>query len=183
MDKLNKIFCLFIIVIIGFVSCTNKTYNVRLAVDTENSMIVEPLFAYDSIIVKNSKDSIAFIKYSNGRPFITSLFKRDSDFYEIRKTQHLSLGADSLSIDTLITLSKRNISYDFERGLISLTAFGLQYGSMHYEFTKESDMYKTLKRSFQDSTYTEVFYYDNNYRILKFVNTWRDNKIVYTIAK
>jgi len=186
MDKINNTFFVFIIIIICFISCTNKTSNIRLTVDTDNSIIAEPLFIYDSITIKNSPDSIIFIKYSNGRPYITRLFERKSEFYEIRKTFDFGLTEDSLPsfrIDTLITLSTKDTSYNFKYGLITLTVFGLQFSSMYYDFTREGNMYKTFKRSMQDSTYTEILYYDKNYQINKFINTWRNNKIEYTKAE
>jgi len=170
-------YCCFAL-LFGFMGCIHKSQKVKLLVDMENSIVVEPLFVYDSITVNNLTDTIIFTKYSNGRPFIATLVMRDSNFYEIRNV--FDMDGDSCFVATLMTLSKKDTSYDFERGYIVLEALSLQFSCMHYEFTKEGgSMYKTLKRSLQDSTYTEIFYYNDNYQISKFINTWRDNKIVY----
>jgi hypothetical protein len=141
---------------------------------------VDSLFVYDSIVVEKRLDTITFAKYSNnGRPFVNKLCKYDGDFYEIRELPELMGSVISMRTDTLITLSKKDTSVINPYERVYLAVWGLQYGSMNYKFTKESNIYKTVKQSLQDSTYFEIFYYNDKYQISKFINTWRNNKIVY----
>jgi hypothetical protein len=80
--------CLAILFV--FFSCVNKSQKVTLLIDTENSIIVDSLFVYDSIVVEKRLDTITFAKYSNnGRPFVNKLCKYNGDFYEIRELPEL----------------------------------------------------------------------------------------------
>ena len=171
---------LYLLVFCCFIGCSYKYSKNKLLIDAENSLVMDSLFVYDSIIIKNQVDTIKFIKYSNGRPFVMDLVLIDSNFYEIRQIRHIVM-IDSILMDTLITLSKKDTSIYYPHEKFTASAWDLQYGRMRYKFIKEDNIYKTVKQSMQDSTYFEILYYDDNFDIFKFTNSWRENKIVYTV--
>ncbi|GHT70539.1 hypothetical protein FACS1894155_12880 [Bacteroidia bacterium] len=53
------------------------------------------------------------------------------------------------------------------------------YADCQYNIRKVGDEYRSIKKSLIDTTYKEIFFYDKDYRIYKFINTWKDNRYVY----
>jgi hypothetical protein len=189
-NQIKKIY--IYIVIITFcvaisicISCVKKTQTRTLLIDTEHSIIVDSLFAYDSIVVNDDifDRAITFTRYSNGRPFTANLHMlNDNEYYEIRQIDNALMYFSNIQEDTiltLLTLSNKDTCSVFLYDRVCFAVWEYQWGSMAYEMTKEDNIYKTFKRSLQDSTYTEIFYYNDKYQISKFINTWRNNKIVY----
>ena len=55
------------------------------------------------------------------------------------------------------------------------------YFDSKYTIEKSRNGYKTIRQSLVDSTYKEIYFYNKNYIIYKFINTYKDNKCVYSI--
>jgi hypothetical protein len=185
LDKIYIQIIIVVLILLPCITCCIKPQKVKLVTDKENSIIENYLFLYDSIIINNYYDSIKFIKYSNAKPISTTLYKLDNAFYEIKDVYKMNIHLPELYLrtDTLITFSKSDTSNIFQNDMFIPIATMLQYSSMNYNITKENNMYKTFKRSLNDTTYTEIFYYDKNYIVSEFINTWQNNKIVYSRAK
>lgn len=58
--------------------------------------------------------------------------------------------------------------------LIDISLFDSQYN-----IAKEGNNYKSIKQSLIDTTYKEIIFYDKDYRIYKYINTWKGEKCVY----
>jgi len=172
------------IVILSFLffSCNkqrDKELSYILLFNPESSNVIEKSLILDSILIKNySNDSILFSKYSNGRYIESFYFNSNGEFWEERIK-----GNDYgkfLGIDSILTFSKKDTTFMYKsvREFIVLVP-ELSLASCKYSILKEGNEFKTIKQSLVDTTYKEFFYYDKDYRIYKFVNTWKDNTCVY----
>jgi hypothetical protein len=145
----------------------------------ENSTIDKPFFSDSFLITNYNKDSIIIKNYYKGSYFQYTYFWKNNDFYEERHI--VNYPEQIFEIDTILTFSHKDTAflYHSNRDDFIVTLVDLSLFNSKYTILQDRKGYRTIKQSLVDTTYTEIFYYDQNYDIYKFVNTWRDNKCIY----
>jgi hypothetical protein len=181
MKVTTKIFSSFLILLL-ILSCqeqNNKYYSYKLIFDTNLSDVNEKSLIIDSLIFnKHNKDSIFMEKCSNGKCFQFTFLLSNGEFYE-RRYSFNDVG-DFFGIDSILTFSKRDTSfiYKSEYEFIPIVQ-SYSYADCKYTIRKTGNDFVTEKQSLIDTTYKEIFFYDKDYHIYKFINTWKDNTCVY----
>lgn len=181
MNTSIKYFCL--IMMLFLLSCSkhlqDEVTSVVLIFDANSSSQNKPFFR-DSLLVTNYKcDSIIIKNYFKGDYYQNVFFSREERFFENRFVSNPPAGI--FEKDTILTFARADTTFtyksrrdDFIVTLVDLSLFNCQYS-----LEKIGKEYITIKQSLIDSTYKEIFFYDKDYRIYKFVNTWKDDKCVY----
>ncbi|GHT00795.1 hypothetical protein FACS189421_13230 [Bacteroidia bacterium] len=125
------------------------------------------------------KDSILIKNYYNGHYYQNVYFNREDNFFEKRYVTNLP--EDIFEVDTILSFSKKDTTFIYKsnRDDFIVTLIDLSLFNSHYIIQGENNNYTLIKQSLVDSTYKEIFFYDKNYHIYKYVNTWKDNKCVY----
>lgn len=164
------------------VSCNNhcnKESPYVLIFSPENSNVIKKSLLFDSIFINNyDNDSVLISKYSNGKPINAIFFNNNGNLCEKRYRCN-DLG-EFLGIDSILTFSKKHytFSYKSERIFIPIV-WQYSFADCLYSIDKIGNEYITTKQSLVDTSYKEIFYYDEDYNIYKFINTWNNNKCVY----
>jgi hypothetical protein len=174
-----KLKCILILVVIVFSSCKNENKTIILNFEAELSTANETSLIRDSIVIQYySNDSILFLKYSNGDYKRSRYFNMNNVFFE-RRISVTEVG-EFVGIDSILTFSKKDTVFEYKsaRRFIPIVQ-DYSFADCIYSIKHKGDEYKTIKQSLVDSTYKEIFFYDKNYHIYKYVNTWKDNKCVY----
>ena len=186
-------FILLLSVVTSIVSCNNDkpvSSNIVLGrntfiYDSINSKLVDHEFKYDSLFVNRSRDdSITITRYLGGNGYynyITFSLKNDL-FYENRKIPQLIIDGETEIYTVLVpTFSHKDTVYYYFPKDDFFTVFvnDLSFDKCKYQIKKNNDDFLTIKQSIVDTTYSEIYYYDQFYNIYKYINTWKDNKCVY----
>jgi len=157
----------------------DKELSYILLLSPESSTVIEKSLIRDSILIKTYfNDSILISKYSNGKPTETMFFNNNDSFWEKRYRSN-DFG-EILGFDSILTFSKRDtvFLYKSAREFIPIVQ-DYSFADCQYSIRKIGNEYKTTKQSLIDSTYKEIFFYNKDYKIYKFINTWKNNKCVY----
>jgi hypothetical protein len=169
----------FILSVIALCSCKNENKTIVLNFEAELSSVYEKSLIRDSIVVQvYSNDSILLLKYSNGDYKQSRYFNMNDAFFE-RRISVTEVGK-FVRIDSILTFSKKDtvFKYGSARKFIPFVQ-DYSFADCIYSIKHEGNEYKTIKQSAIDTTYKEIFFYDHNYHIYKYVNMWKDNKCVY----
>lgn len=160
-------------------SCNNNDSRKSVLVLAPHLSIVEDdKFILDSLLVFHYKDSIVFMKYSNNKYFESVFMKNQNSFSEIRG--RYSDTGEYFGIDTILTFSRKDTCFTYKSAYEFVPiVLSLSYADCNYIVKKTGENFVTIKQSLVDTTYKEIFFYDRNFDIYKFVNTWRSNEIVY----
>jgi hypothetical protein len=171
-----------LIIVVSLLSfCCNKQNDnykrVTLFLDFKNSQYTDNRFLIDSINVEYN-DSIKIIRYTGDYQFESIYYKNKNGIYESRKRCNEEL--ECFGTDTILTFYKSDTTFIYNSAyeFISLV-FYYTLADCKYDIIKENDIYKTIKQSLIDTTYREKFFYDENYNIYKYINTWKENECVY----
>ena len=173
----------FFMLIIAFYSCKNLDKIIILNFDDELSTVRDESLIRDSIVIKYySDDNILLLKYSNGDFKQCDYFKMDNAFFE-RRISVTDIGK-FVKIDSILTFSKIDTFFEYKsaREFIPIVQV-YSYADCIYNIIHEKNEYMTIKQSAIDTTYKEIFFYDKNYNIFKYINTWKDNQCVYVRKK
>jgi hypothetical protein len=179
MEEYRKIKCFFILLIIVICSCKNQDKTVVLCLDDELSTVQEKNLIRDSIVIHYySSDSILLLKYFGGHYKRTLYFNMNDVFFERRK-RATEVG-EYLGIDSILTFSKQDSIFEYKsaRRFYPLVQ-DYSFGDCIYTIKYENNEYMTIKQSTIDTTYKEIFFYDKDYNIYKYVNMWQNNECVY----
>jgi hypothetical protein len=176
-------YILFVILFL-LLSCNrqiDKEFTQVLSFDIHGSSVNKPFFRDSLVITYYKKDSILIKNYFNGNYYQNIYFNRDNNFFEKRYVSNPP--AQIFEVDTILTFAKKDTSliYKSRRDDFVVTLIDLSLIDGQYIIQEDSNNYKTIKQSLIDTTYKEIFFYDKNYNIYKFVNTWKNNKCVYYI--
>ena len=179
----RRFFSITIIILLLFSCCKPKvsSTDITLFLDTIESQYTDDRFLIDRIYIEYS-DSMSITRYTGDYQFKSQYYKKADGIYEVR--ERWKEGFEYLGIDTILTFCKfdttfiYNSAYDFIPIVFQYTL-----ADAKYNIVKESGTYKTVKQSLIDTTYTETYFYDDNFNIYKFINTWQDNKCVYAKRK
>ncbi|GEM_PF-1807264 len=180
-DILLYIYCICCIV---FYSCNRKPVSndrINLIIDNIKSTIHDKRFELDSITFLYTVDSVFMYKYLPTRYFQTSFYSHKDNVYEYRDIYD-DLGGKYLGKDSILTFSIKDTSFVYYSTIEFIsTTIDYPYSDCRYEIKKIDDnSYVTTKQSLIDTTYQEIYYYDKNFRIFKFINSYRENICVYT---
>ena len=138
--------------------------------------------AYDSVAFDYyGKDSIIFRK-EWGHTTKSKYININNSYYEVRELyEHFG---PFLGIDTIKTFSLCDtVFHYYNRGskggvlLIDFSRFDCTY-----KITRDGNVWITEKQNLDDTSYKEYFYYDENFRIFTYVEMFRQNECVYTLA-
>ena len=169
-----------------FCSCNkqnDKFSKTILSFDSTISHVQEKSLIRDSIVIQYyNNDSILLLKYSNGDYKRSHFFYMNDVFLE-RRRRTTEVG-EFLGIDSILTFSKKDTIFEYKsarRFIPIVQDYG--YADGIYTIQHEGNEYKTIKQSVIDTTYKEIFFYDKDYNIYKYVNTWKGNKCVYIKKK
>jgi hypothetical protein len=165
-------FCLF--------SCGEKqTKSYLLLYDTESSSMGKPFFRDSILITYYDKDSIIIKNYYNGDYYQNIYFWDENSYAEKRFITNYP--EQIFEIDTILTFTNKDTTFLYlsNRDNFIVTLVDLSLCNSKYIIMQEKKGYKMIKQSTIDTTYTETFFYDDNYNICKFINTWQGNKCVY----
>jgi hypothetical protein len=179
------IYILFLSVIC--MACNSDIEKYSLICDKSVSSIVDDKFMYDSMFVSvYNADSIIISRYlgSEGFSLKSKFIKENGNFYELRLgPQIVEEGKENDTYIThIITFSLKDTVFEYcpKDDYTSIFVFNLGYDRCKYEIKKQNDNeYITIKQSLIDTTYREIYFYDRNYILTKYINTWRENKCVY----
>lgn len=178
---INKYFVLLLLIMFFLFSCSNKKRNFTytLLYDIENSTVEKPFFRDSILIIYYGKDSILMKNYYQGEYFQNIYFNDKNTYSEKRYVSNFP--EQIFETDTILTFSHEDTTFlyysnrdDFIVTLVDLSLFNSKYVIL-----QDEKGYRTIKQSLVDSTYNEIYYYDRNYNVYKFVNTWKDNECVY----
>lgn len=179
-----KYFCLTLTIIICLVSSCKKNESCLrdlttvLLLNKANSTIDDSSFIMDKMNIINYADSILIYRFYEKDTFRSIYLGSGNKMYELRQ-QKWSI-TDKQGIDTILTFSLKDTSFinksSFE---IPMILFQLSLTDSKYKIERNNDGYKTTKQSLTDTTYKEVFYYDDNFHIYKFINIYKKNKCIY----
>ena len=153
--------------------------------DSIVSTLTEEKFKYDSLFIERiGNDSLIITRYLGGDGFhnIISFSNKNGVFYEERVTPQIIIeGETETSIVLIPTFSLKDTTFTYipEDDFFSVFVVDLSFDKTKYEIRKNDDGFITFKQSLVDTTYTEMYFYDDKFNIYKFINTWQDNKCVY----
>ena len=174
------IFFIFMTVLIYSCNKQDNQFNkTALYFDSTISHAQEETLIRDSIVIQYyANDSILLLKYSNGN-YKRSHFFNINDVFLERRMRTTEVG-EFLGIDSILSFSKIDTIFEYKSARRFIpTVQDYSYADCIYKIQHEGNEYMTIKQSVIDTTYKEVFFYDKDYNIYKFVNTWKDNKCVY----
>ncbi|MDR3046361.1 MAG: hypothetical protein LBU51_01950 [Bacteroidales bacterium] len=168
-----------ITVVLLLFSCSKQNDNrcLTLLLDPKSSEYTDDRFLIDSINVIYD-DSLKIIRHTGDYQFESRFHQDENGIYEIRERCNEEL--DCFGTDTILTFYKSDTTFIYHSAykFIPLVFF-YTLADCKYEIISIDNNYKTIKQSIIDTTYKEIFFYDKNYHIYKYVNTWKDNKCVY----
>jgi hypothetical protein len=182
---------LLIIVFAVFISCNQSdSSNIVLgkmifSYDSINSKLLNEEFKYDSLFVNRiGKDSMTITCYLGGKGyyFYTSFSLKNHSFYENRQIPQLIIENETkISIVLIPTFMQRDTIFAYipKDDFFSVFINDLSFDKCKYQIKKNNDKFITIKQSLTDTTYREIYYYDQYFNIYKYINTWKDNKCVY----
>ena len=173
---------LSIIVALLLLCCNNslrKKESFLLSFNEDSSFVSDNLFPRDSIIIEYyQKDSMLFLKYSNGDYKENLFFLHNGNLVE-RHYRGNDFG-EILGIDSIITFSTKDTSFFYKSALEFIPIVqAYSFADCRYVIKKQEEEYVTVKQSTIDTTYKEIFFYDKDFNIHKYINTYKDNYCVY----
>lgn len=175
--------CFYLIIILFLISCNkcsqDKIISNVLIFDANSSSQNKPFFR-DSLFVTYYKfDSIIIKNYFNGDYYQNVFLNQEKCFFENRYVSNLPEGI--FKTDTILTFAKMDTTFVYKsrRDDFIVTFVDLSLFDCQYFIEKIGKEYVTTKQSLIDSTYKEIFFYNKDYQIYKFINTWKDSKCVY----
>lgn len=184
----NPLKC-FSVVFICILICScneNKIANnrINLIMDATTSTVIDKRFCLDSISFHYDKDSVFMYKHFSNRYFETSFFYSKNDLYEWRDIYDDLAGA-YLGKDSILTFSTKEISFVYNSTIEFITTtWDYPFADCKYEIKKiGDDNYTTTKQSLVDTTYKEIYFYNKNYQVSKFINTYKGNICIYTLKE
>ncbi|MDR0865025.1 MAG: hypothetical protein LBO74_08850 [Candidatus Symbiothrix sp.] len=157
---------------------------VILSYDSVSSTLVDVKFREDSLSIERMReDSLTIIRYLVGGDFYHTTYSLKNEmFYENRIVPHEIIeGIIETSVILIPTFSLKDTIFDYEpaEDFTSFFVRDLSFDKSNYQIEKTNNEFITIKQSLVDTTYQEIYYYDQNFNIYKYINTWKDNKCVY----
>ena len=178
--KLN--YFLVITILSCLLYCNNHNGNEKhivLFLDSKNSNYTDERFLIDSINIEYG-DSVSMFFNTGGDTTLRVFHEYKNGLYEIRERFNEIPDREYLGIDTILSFSKLDTTFIYHSAFDFIPlVFYYSFADCKYEISKEKNVYKTIKTSLLDTTYKEIFFYDKDYHIYKFINTYKDNYCVY----
>jgi hypothetical protein len=154
-----------------------------LEYDSSFSKLTDKKFKYDSLFIdRKSNDSIIINRYLGGEDYYSTFLLKENIFYEHRIVPQLIIENETKTSITLIpTFLQRDTIFDYfpEDDFFPVFVNDLSFDKCKYQINKNHNEFITFKQSLIDTTYSEIYYYDQYFNIYKYINTWKNNKCVY----
>jgi hypothetical protein len=183
---------IIILISVIFASCNKQVPNkdikdkIVLEYDSALSKLYYEKFKFDSLLIERmNSDSMIIYRYleKNDNYWYSTFSLIENIFYEHRVVPHLIIeGETETSIILIPTFLQRDTTFYYlpEDDFFPVSA-NMSFDKCRYQIKKNNNEFIFIKQSLTDSTYKEIFFYDKNYNINKFINTWQDNECVYVI--
>ena len=184
-------FILALLMALFIMSC-NKQNSLKLEMgrvefsfDSIASKLVDTSFRYDSLFIDRvNKDSLVIMRYLGGEGYhyYSQFSLKNRVFYENRIEPFVIIEGETETYAVLIpTFSVKDtiFRYIVDDDFTPFFVPDLGFDKCNYEIKKANNELVTIKQSLVDTTYKEIYYYDQNFNIYKYINTWKDNKCVY----
>ncbi|MBO1736541.1 MAG: hypothetical protein DBY16_08725 [Coprobacter sp.] len=173
----------FVMIGLFALSCNNKLSKETsyvLYYEPDSSHVTEKRMIGDSIVIKKiSQDSILISTHiSNMTVYENLYFRIGNNLWEKRHRSN-DFG-EFLKIDSIPTffLNDTSFIYKSAREIFPVVRI-YSYADCRYIIKKQGEKYVTVKQSTIDTTYKEIFFYDKDFNIHKYINTYKDNYCVY----
>ena len=175
MFKNNKyLISVMLLLCILRISCEKKHYSKTIMFDRKNSLLVDSLFCVNKLEEIIYNDSIVINREIGKRHFSNVFPIINNSVFDYRYSNSL----DKKDIDTLLFFSKKDTIFDWRCQIEFPFVFGLNRSSTKVIIKKLStNFFSTTLQSLQDTTYKEIYYYDEKYNIVKFEYFYKHNKI------
>ena len=171
---------LLTMIVLLLFSCGNskETSKYTLMINPDLSNITEKRLVRDSIVIKTyGLDSILFINYGDGRIGREFMyFYNNNDLYERRYTFAPGVYGKR---DTILAFSKTDTSFHKPGVDIIISVLDYSFGDCRYTIKKNKNGYMSIKQSTINTAYKEIYFYDENYTINRYILVWKDNRYVY----
>ncbi|MCD7972130.1 MAG: hypothetical protein LUG18_05600 [Candidatus Azobacteroides sp.] len=173
------------ILIFLLISCSQKeTVENRtiLLLDKKNSFIELEGFAFDRMEIVKEDSTWIYSFYEDGFYFLNVFFEKDHALYEKRER---GWKADEvLGIDSILIFSLRDTVFIYDSAVdLPVVVPSLSIADCKYRIFKQDNYHVTVKQSLIDTTYQEMFFYDEDFNIFKFINTFQENICIYKAAE
>lgn len=161
------------------VACSSEEKNkVFLSLNKTHSTIEDTRFLMDKIEIIYG-DTIFIKKTKKDHLFRSTFFRNGTEIFELR---HRGWDASRISgMDSILTFSPVDTTFYYKSAFLNPppTVESLSLSDCKYQIKKEDTHYVTIKQSLVDTTYKELFFYDENLYIYKYVNTYKGNTCIY----
>lgn len=182
---------LLVVICIITTSCNKNEFsnvilgNITLSYDSNSSILFDKEFRYDSLFIDRvRKDSMVITRYLGGDGYCdhTMFSLIGHVFYENRIVPQIIMDGETETSIILIPifLQKDTAFYYIPKDdFLAFFVQDLSFDKCKYQIKKSNKEFLTIKQSLTDTTYSEIYYYDQYYNIYKYINTWKNNKCVY----
>lgn len=87
-------------------------------------------------------------------------------------------------VDTILTFSKKGTNFFYKSGLYFIPNVPMfSIADNRYTIKRLKNGYMSIKQSTANTAYKEIYFYDENYIINKYILVWKDNRYVYVRKK
>ena len=173
----------FVMIGLFTLSCNNKLSKETsyvLYYEPDSSHVTEKRMIGDSIVIKkNSQDSILISTHISNMTVYESLYFRIGNNLWEKRYRYNDFG-EFLKIDSIPTFFLNDTSFIYKSAIDFFPVVRTySYADCRYIIKKQGEEYVTVKQSTIDTTYKEIFFYDKDFNIHKYINTYKDNYCVY----
>ena len=171
--------------VITFFSCFSQEKKTILLFVPEESRISHTDYRLDSIIIiphPHNCDSIIFRQYDKYGIFnVNVFFKKNDSMYEIRNIFTTDeIPGKLLGHDYIRAFTRKDTTFFYKSKMDLMSAgMGLSVDDSNYTIKKLKDGYETIKQSAIDTTFREIYFYDKDYNIYKYILTQNCDMYVY----
>ena len=167
-----------ILLINVLVACVNKNKD-TLYLNEHSSTITDTLMIYKKVSITYG-DSTIFQRHFDNSYLESDFIKSKDKVYELR--HRVTFAHEKLGYDSILTFSHSDTTFDYISSY-RLTMYGTHLFLRHcrYDIRKLENEYMTTKTSLIDSSFKEIFYYNHEYRIHKFIYKYRQDVLIYDL--
>lgn len=171
-------YILLLVLIELCISCIKKDDNkIILFLNQKESTINDPELIMNTMSITYG-DSIFIERTYGSKKFKSSYFKVEDGIYEGR---HRGMDETQIyKIDSILTFARKDTSFTYNSAFDFPTLlFQLSLTDCNYAISKSEEGHITVKQSLIDTTYKEIFFYDKDFVVYKFINYYGNNRCVY----
>ena len=181
----NSIFFILAILSITMLfSCEKQEKKIVLLLSPEESVIgLEEGYKLDSIIIRPyNGDTIVLLQYNiNGIFGVNHFFEQNDVLFEIKPIFTVTeIPGKIIGHDNIMTFARKDTTF-IHRPKIRFFPGGMGHfdAECYYTIKQLKEGYVTIKQSAIDKTFRELYFYDNDYNVYKYILTLHYNMFVY----